>query len=84
MSRLGKLGAGLYKGEVAYDFIGKRKIWYTVSAALLARLDPALVFMKLTLGVEFKGGAVFPVPTTARSSQARTVGGAGVESSCRR
>ena len=31
MSRLGNLGARLYRGEVGYDFVGKRKIWYGVS-----------------------------------------------------
>ena len=29
--KLGNLGARLYRGEVGYDFIGKRKIWYGVS-----------------------------------------------------
>ena len=32
MSRLGTLGGRLYRGEVSYDFIGRRRIWYTVSA----------------------------------------------------
>ena len=35
MCRLGTLGARLYRGEVSYDFVGRRKIWYAVSAALL-------------------------------------------------
>src|SRR6478752_2523026 len=81
MSRLGKLGAQLYNGEVAYDFIGKRKIWYSISAVLVVVSVLALVFIKLHLGVEFKGGAVFTVPTTSGSvEQAReTVADAGVE-----
>ena len=32
MCRLGTLGARLYRGEVSYDFVGHRKIWYAVSA----------------------------------------------------
>lgn len=28
MSKLGNIGAKLHRGEISYDFIGKRKIWY--------------------------------------------------------
>lgn len=31
MSKLGNLGARLHHGEVGYDFIKNRKIWYGVS-----------------------------------------------------
>ncbi|MFE9930579.1 protein translocase subunit SecF, partial [Streptomyces sp. NPDC005533] len=31
MSKLGDLGAKLYRGEVGYDFVGKRFLWYGVS-----------------------------------------------------
>ena len=34
MSRLGNIGARLYRGDVGYDFIGKRKFWYAVSILL--------------------------------------------------
>src|SRR4051794_1391174 len=79
MSRLGKLGAGLYSGKVAYDFIGKRKVWYTISAILVLVSILALVFLKLTLGVEFKGGAVYTVQTTGSVEQARqTTADAGI------
>ncbi len=39
MSRLGSLGHQLYTGEISYDFVGRRKLWYTISAVLLAGLD---------------------------------------------
>ena len=61
MSRLGTLGARLYRGEVSYEFVEKRKIWYTISAILLVISIASLMFKGLTLGIEFKGGAEFQV-----------------------
>jgi preprotein translocase subunit SecF len=61
MSRLGHLGAQLYRGDVSYDFIGRRKVWYTLSAILLLISVASLIFRGLTLGIEFRGGAEFRV-----------------------
>jgi preprotein translocase subunit SecF len=72
MSRLGSLGSRLYKGEVSYDFIGKRKIWYGVSAALLLVSIASLLVLHLRLGIEFRGGAEFKVTSpTASEDQVR-------------
>ena len=38
MSRFGDLGHRLYTGEVSYDFIGRRRRWYILSAVLIADL----------------------------------------------
>jgi preprotein translocase subunit SecF len=59
MSRLGNLGARLYRGEVGYDFVGKRKIWYGISILITITAIVALGVRGLNLGIEFKGGAVF-------------------------
>jgi preprotein translocase subunit SecF len=81
MSRLGSLGAHLYRGEVSYDFVAKRKIWYLISAVLLVVSIGSLLTRGLTLGIEFKGGAEFRVtsPTvteaTMRSTVSSIVGG---------
>jgi len=81
MSRFGNLGARLYKGEVSYDFIGKAKTWYAVSAVLLLLSLGALVLSGLDFGIEFQGGAVFiadaPGGTVAQARDA--VLGAGVD-----
>ena len=50
MSRLGHLGAALYRGDVSYDFVGRRKFWYTLSAILL--LSPLLVPMVKAVGID--------------------------------
>ena len=75
MSRLGSIGARLYKGEVSYDFIGHRKLWYSVSAVLLVISIASLLTLQLTLGIEFRGGAEFRVkgPTVTEDAVRSTV-----------
>ncbi|QXE37836.1 protein translocase subunit SecF [Streptomyces sp. GMY02] len=67
MSRLGALGARLYRGEVGYDFVGKRKIWYGISILITITAIVGLAVRGLNMGIEFKGGAVFTVPSTSVS-----------------
>ncbi|MEV8536102.1 protein translocase subunit SecF [Streptomyces sp. NPDC051211] len=64
MSKLGDLGAKLYKGEVGYDFVGKRFVWYGVSILITITAIVALAVQGLNMGIEFKGGAVFTTPKT--------------------
>jgi preprotein translocase subunit SecF len=59
MSRLGDLGNKLYRGEVSYDFVGKQKRWYAISALILVLATAGLVFRGLNLGIEFQGGGIF-------------------------
>jgi preprotein translocase subunit SecF len=61
MSRLSEIGHKLYTGEISYDFVGKRKIFYLISAALLVISLAAIPIRGLTLGIEFVGGADFQV-----------------------
>jgi preprotein translocase subunit SecF len=58
----------LYTGDIAYNFIGRRKIWYTISAIALIISVAALLIRGLDLGIEFRGGADFQVPTTVSAS----------------
>ncbi|MFI7063008.1 protein translocase subunit SecF [Kribbella sp. NPDC050124] len=59
MSKFGQLGAKLYRGEVSYDFIGKRKLWFGVSLVLIAISLIGLFSRGLALGIEFKGGVEY-------------------------
>jgi preprotein translocase subunit SecF len=59
MSKLGTIGARLHRGEVSYDFIGKRKIWFAVSIILVAISLGSLLVKGLALGIEFKGGVEY-------------------------
>ncbi|MBU6347538.1 MAG: protein translocase subunit SecF [Actinomycetales bacterium] len=61
MSKLGDLGNRLYRGEVSYDFVGRRRVWYIVSAVFLTLSIGTLAIAGLNLGIEFKGGAQYTV-----------------------
>ncbi|WP_306335924.1 protein translocase subunit SecF [Streptomyces sp. KL118A] len=67
MSKLGNLGARLYRGEVGYDFVGKRKIWYGISILITITAIVGLAVRGLNMGIEFEGGAVFNTPKTSAS-----------------
>jgi preprotein translocase subunit SecF len=77
---MGSLGARLYRGEVSYDFVGRRRRWYAVSAIFLLLSIFALLFFRLTLGIEFRGGAEFRVasPDATEAAVLETVQEAGV------
>ena len=73
MSKLGTLGARLHRGEVSYDFVGNRKIWYGISILITITAILGLAVRGLNMGIEFQGGAVFTTEKTSVSvSQART------------
>jgi preprotein translocase subunit SecF len=59
MSRLTEVPGRLYRGEVSIDFVGKRKMWYAISAVILIVSIVALLIRGLAFSVEFKGGADF-------------------------
>jgi preprotein translocase subunit SecF len=79
--RITEIGAALYRGQVSYDFIGKRRRWYAISAIFIVLALFGLFGRGFNLGIEFEGGAAFTVPnTTATVEQARTSAvAAGVE-----
>jgi preprotein translocase subunit SecF len=59
MSKLGSIGAKLHRGEVSYDFIGKRKLWFSISLAVVVVSLVGLFARGLALGIEFKGGVEY-------------------------
>ena len=78
MSRFSGLGHRLYSGEVSIDFMGRRKTWYVVSAVILLVSVGALAFRGLNLGIEFRGGADYAIPSaTCSVEEARSVAEAG-------
>ncbi|MFG2308292.1 protein translocase subunit SecF [Streptomyces sp. NPDC048566] len=73
MSKLGTLGARLHRGEIGYDFVGKRKIWYGISILITITAILGLTVRGLNMGIEFQGGAVFTTDRTSVTvSQAET------------
>lgn len=69
----------LYRGEVSMNIVGRRRLWYILSAVFLLLALVGLFGRGLNLGIEFKGGAEFITPGASCSlSDARSaVEGAG-------
>src|SRR6201993_4703558 len=65
MLGLGQFGARLYRGEVSFDFVGRRRLWYTISAFILVISIVALIVRGLSFSVDFKGGAIFTFPSSS-------------------
>jgi preprotein translocase subunit SecF len=80
MSRLGAIGGRLYRGEVSFDFVSRKKLWYAISGLILVISIAALAFRGLNYSVDFKGGNLFifkaPHTTSVQiSSVVKSAGG---------
>ena len=58
----------LYHGETTFDFVGKRKIGFTISAVLILLGTFSLVFRGLNLGIDFEGGVSWEFDSNGLSS----------------
>ena len=80
MSRVGDLGGRLYRGEVSFNFVGRQRLWYTISGLILLISVVALLTRGLNFSEEFKGGSSFQFPANSSTSQgaiAQVVNSAG-------
>jgi preprotein translocase subunit SecF len=59
MGRLSTLGQRLYTGRVSIEFVGRRRIWYTMSAIIVVLAGSGLLVNGINQGVEFRGGVEF-------------------------
>ena len=53
------------KGEAEFDFVGRAKRWFVISAVVLLLSLVGLFVRHLNLGLAFKGGSSFTVPVAA-------------------
>jgi preprotein translocase subunit SecF len=67
MSRLGDVGAKLYRGEVSINFVGRQRLWYAISGLILLVSIVAVLVRGLAFSVDFKGGAVFTFSAPSQS-----------------
>ncbi|MDQ3955404.1 MAG: protein translocase subunit SecF, partial [Actinomycetota bacterium] len=51
-----------YRGETQIDFIGRRRIWFMISALVLILCFVSFATRKLNLGIEFEGGLQLSAP----------------------
>src|SRR5579862_2864298 len=75
------LTSRLYNGETAFDFVGHRRRWYTLSSVVILVGLIALGVRGLNFGIDFKGGTSWEVPAHGKSvTEARSaVAGAGIK-----
>jgi preprotein translocase subunit SecF len=59
MSKLGKIGARLYRGDVQMEFVGRWRTWYGISGLIVVIALVALLTRGLNEGIDFKGGVEF-------------------------
>jgi preprotein translocase subunit SecF len=52
----------LYNGETSFDFIGRRKLWLAISAAVILLGLISLATRGLNFGIDFEGGTAWEVP----------------------
>ncbi|MDN4521792.1 protein translocase subunit SecF [Mycolicibacterium austroafricanum] len=66
----------LYTGTGAFEVMGKRKLWYTVSAVIILVSLGAMLLRGFTFGIDFEGGTKVSLPRSdaqATTSQVETV-----------
>lgn len=52
----------LYTGDGAIDFVGRSKLWYSITLVLLAVAAASMVFRGFNLGIDFEGGTKLSMP----------------------
>jgi preprotein translocase subunit SecF len=55
----------IYRGETNIDFIGRRKLWFLISAGIVIGSVALLLTKELNLGIEFEGGLQIGAPIPA-------------------
>jgi preprotein translocase subunit SecF len=57
----------LYHGETAFDFMGRKKIWFLISTVVILLGLLSLFTRALNLGIDFEGGTAWDVPSRTMS-----------------
>ncbi|MFW0794563.1 protein translocase subunit SecF [Gordonia sp. CPCC 205515] len=55
----------LYTGTGAFDIVGKRRMWYIITAVILLVAVLSMVFRGFSLGIEFEGGTQVSIPVSS-------------------
>ena len=69
MGYFANFGNDLYSGRRSIDFVGRRRLWYTIALVTCALSVGALFWRGLNPGIEFRGGAEFRVTAVADTSE---------------
>jgi preprotein translocase subunit SecF len=66
----------LYTGTGAFEVIGRRRLWYGISGAIVAIAIISIIVRGFTFGIDFKGGTTMSFPAaggTVQTSQVQDV-----------
>ena len=59
----------LYTGTGAFEVIGRRKMWYTISGVIVAVCIASMVLRGFTFGIDFEGGTKVSMPAEGVSTE---------------
>ena len=86
MGKVSRLGNRLYTGEKSIDFVGRKWLWYGISALIVLLAVLGLSIKGLNYGIEFTGGTQYTVSLPAdevtqdnADALREAVGGLGIE-----
>ncbi len=70
----------LYRGQTSFDFVGRRRIWFTISAIVIIAGLVSLGIRGLNLGIDFKGGTSWTIqaPGVTQAQATTAVENAGL------
>lgn len=68
----------LFRGETSFDFAGRWRRWFAISGLVILAGVISLGVRGLNFSIDFKGGTVWEVPSTASVSEVRAALGAAV------
>jgi len=61
MAGMKQLGNNLYTGKTSFPFVGRRRLWFIIAAALVIGAALVPLFRPIQLSIEFTGGSQFTV-----------------------
>ncbi len=69
MGRVSTFGQHLYSGRVSFNFVGRRKLWYSISVVIVVLCAIGFLVRGFNLGIEFKGGVEFTAQVQKANAQ---------------
>jgi preprotein translocase subunit SecF len=63
----------LYTGTGAFEVVGRRRLWYAVSGAIVAIAIVSIVLRGFTFGIDFKGGTTVSMPAAGGTGTVQVV-----------
>ncbi|GAB2657346.1 protein translocase subunit SecF [Gordonia jinhuaensis] len=64
----GSLLSRLYTGTGAFDVVGRRKMWFVITAVIMVICILSMIFRGFSLSIDFEGGTQVSFPATSQTS----------------